>query len=597
MHPPSAPEPHSDASAGLPRPFEPAPAPTLSSALRCALCWRITASVFLLILMVASAILAAAARMPGLSLDASATGSARALLAGALVVVAVTAGTMAILHALLLEPFAKLNRSMRSAAIAPGHATAFSIRTGRTDEIGDMVDALNGMLQRVEDSVHAERQMAQERARWLSHHDPVSGLPNRSALLQRLASAGPRASTSLLLANIIELRTVNAVHGQQVGDRLIRAVGSRLAEAAGRDAFAAHLGGGRFAIACATGPDAAEAAALAERLASHASRAHPIVPGEIPARLNVGIARGFDGIASPEEMLDRAELALARAGAEEADYAFFAPGLAAEFRERQAMARDLDRAIRDPGDAFRLAFQPQFVVRGGQRELSGAEALARWRGPAGNEVLPSRFIPIAESTGLMPALGERTLAETCRQAAAWRTLGAPPLRLAVNLSARQFADASLVGGVERALLASGAPAGSLEIEITESVAMQDVAATVATLRSLRRLGVTLALDDFGTGYSSLGVLRQLEVDVIKIDRSFIDGIGRETSADTLCAAIVRMARALGKRVIAEGVETREQSAFLESQGCQEMQGFLLGRPLDAAEFAVHHFSNRALAPA
>ena len=597
MHPTRAPGPHSDALAEPARPFEPAPSPTLTSALRCVLCWRITAAVFLMVLLVACAILAATARMAGLSPDLSAAGTTHALLLGALVVVMVTAGTMAVLHALLLKPIVLLNRSMRNAAIAPGQATAFSIRTGRTDEIGDMVGALNAMLHRVEDSVHTERQLAQERARWVSRHDPVSGLPNRSALLHQLASGGPRTSTSLLLANIIELRTVNAALGQQSGDRLIRAVGARLAEAAGGEAFTAHLGGGRFAIACATGPDAAEAAALAEHLVSHASGAHPIAAGEVPARLNVGIARGFDGIAAPEEMLDRAELALARAGADEADYAFFAPGLAAEFRERQAMARDLDQAIRDPGSAFRLVYQPQFAVRDGQLALSGAEALARWLRPAGDEVPPSRFIPIAESTGPIAALGERTLAETCRQAAAWHALGVPPLRLAVNLSARQFADAGLVGSVERALQASGAPARALEIEITESVAMRDVEATVATLCGLRRLGVTLALDDFGTGYSSLGVLRQLEVDVIKIDRSFIDGIGREASADTLCAAIVRMARALGKRVIAEGVETREQSAFLESQGCHEMQGFLLGRPVDAAEFAAHHFSNRALAPA
>lgn len=586
---------YSEALAEPARPFEPAPTPTLSSALRCVLCWRITASVFLMVFLVAFAILAATAQMADPLLAFPTAGTAHALLLGAFVVVTVTAGTMAVLHALLLKPFVKLTRSMRSAAIAPWHATAFSIRTGRTDEIGDMVRALNAMLQRVEDSVHAERQLAEERAGWLSHHDPVSGLPNRSALLQRLASTGPRASTALLLANIVELRNVNAAHGQQAGDRLIREVGSQLAEAAGGDSFTAHLGGGRFAIACATGPDAAEAAALAERLVSHASRSHPRAAGEVQARLNVGIARGFDGITSPEEMLDRSELALARAGADEADYAFFAQGLAAEFRERQAMARDLDQAIRDPGDAFRLVFQPQFIVRDAQLELSGAEALSRWRRPTGDEVPPSRFIPIAESTGLMSALGERTLAEACKQAAAWRALGAPPLRLAVNLSARQFADAALVGCVERELLASGAPADSLEIEITESVAMQDVESTIATLRGLRQLGVTLALDDFGTGHSSLGVLRQLEVDVIKIDRSFVDGIGRDARADTLCAAIVQMARALGKRVIAEGVETREQLAFLQSQGCQEIQGYLLGRPVAPCEFAALHFPTRAFA--
>ena len=577
------------------RPFEPAPPPTLSSALRCSLCWRITASVFLMILLVVCVILASTTQSASLPLDLSPAETVRALLLVVLVVLVVTTGTMAILHALLLKPFMKLNRSMRSAAIAPAHATGFTIHSRRTDEVGDMVRALNEMLRRVEDSVHGERRLAEERARWTSHHDLLSGLPNRRALLQRLASAQPRAMTTLLLANIIELRNVNAAHGQQVGDELIRAVGSRLAEAAGGGEFTAHLGSGRYAIECTSGPDVGEAAAIAERLISRAGRTHLLGKEEINARLNVGIACGVDGIAAPEEMLDQAEMALARASADEADYAFFAPALAEQSRERQLLSRELDLAIRDPGDAFRLVFQPQFVVRAGKPELFGAEALARWRRRSGDEVPPSRFIPIAESTGLISALGERTLIEACRQAAVWRASRVDPFRVAVNLSARQFADPGLVGFIARALKESGVSADALELEITESVAMRDVDSTIATVRELRRLGVTLALDDFGTGYSSLAVLSRLDVDVIKIDRSFIEGVGRDSDADVICTAIIRLTTALGKRVIAEGVETREQLAFLESRGCSEVQGYLLGRPLAAPKFAANHLTNRTLA--
>jgi EAL domain-containing protein (putative c-di-GMP-specific phosphodiesterase class I) len=310
-------------------------------------------------------------------------------------------------------------------------------------------------------------------------------------------------------------------------------------------------------------------------------------------KLRIGIGQSADLAIDGRTLLNEAELALARtAEADGAKYLFFSADLAAQARGRQRLARDLERAI-DQGKLFAV-LQPKWALQAeGGVQLSGAEALVRWHDPERGLVRPDQFIPVAESTGLIDPILDFMLQSVCRTMREWSDRFGWSPGIAVNLTAHQFADAALRLRLERALEKAGVAAGLLEVEITESAAMRDVARSVATLQTLHDLGVRVSIDDFGTGYSSLSYLRRFAVDAIKIDKSFVDDIGSDRNADAICDAILRLGQSLGTKVIAEGVETEDQMAFLRQRRCDEVQGYLVGKPVPLDEFEKKYVIARA----
>jgi diguanylate cyclase (GGDEF)-like protein len=506
----------------------------------------------------------------------------------ALIVLFVTAGTMLVLHFTLLRPLMRLRDSMRSAAHAPERATDYAIASVRSDELGEMIATHNVMLSKVADSIRRDRENAEAREHYLTRNDPLTGMANRRAFLENLASrragdAEAQGGIKVCLVNLVQLRRVNAALGQQAGDRLLKEVGGRLLRCAGPGSFAAHLGAGRFAVARRTGDPRFDAAGLAERLIRDAAGQYGIGNDALSVELRVGITHApYGGGPSAEDLLNQAELALERTG-ESSPYAFYEEAMAQAAHDRQALARGLERALSRQDEIF-IVYQAKASLVEPVPALAGAEALVRWRHPERGLVGPNVFVPIAESTGLILPLGERVLRTACAQIRTWLDRRGRSPRVAVNLSAHQFKAAGLVDLIQRVLRESAVPAELLDLEITESAAMRDVEDAARIVQALRALGVRVSLDDFGTGHSSLNYLRRLAVDTIKIDKSFVDDIGRDPNADAICAAILGMAHALGRTVVAEGVETESQCDFLRKRGCGQIQGYLFARPLPADEF-------------
>ncbi len=519
----------------------------------------------------------------------------------AIIVLVVTAGTMLVLHAWVLRPLLRLHHSAMEAAADPDRAPEFAVPSRRRDEIGQLLRAYNGMLERVAESKRRDREIAEERARYLSHHDVLTGLPNRAALLEfldrRREPGNPGAGrVTLYLVNIVQFRLLNAGLGPRRGDELLRRFARRLQRAAEPGDFVAHLGADRFAVARAGESGGNAAAEFAERIVRETGDAYELEgSGRMSVSVRVGIAHGQGEGLDGEELLGQAELALGRARAEEgSEYQFFSPQLAEEARTRQSLIRDLERAL-EAGELFpvlqpRLSLEPD-----GATKLAGAEALLRWRHPVRGMVSPGEFIPLAEATGLIVPVGEFVLHAACRQIRAWLDRYGWSPSIAVNLSARQFTLPDLEQRLEFALGEHRVPVELLEVEVTETAAMRNVARSAETLAALRSLGVRVSIDDFGTGYSSLNYLRRFAVDAIKIDKSFVDDIGADRHAEAICEAILRLGQSLGTKVIAEGVENERQAAFLRRRNCDEAQGFLFGKPLPVEEFERVWIAARATA--
>ena len=520
----------------------------------------------------------------------------------ALIVLVVTAGTMVVLHRLVLRPVLRLRESSLAAGADPDAADSHVVAPGPRDEIGELIEAHNALLGRVAASKRRDRAVAEERARFLSHHEPLSGLPNRVALLEHLGQLRPvsgasPATVSLHLVKLLHFRVLNASFGAARCDELLRQFAARLKQASGPGDFVAHLGADRFAVVCATlGFTPEKAAEFAERILAAVSErydlgaAHPV-----SLAVRIGIASAAGDRPDGKTLVNEAELALERTRAEDAArYEFYSPAFGEEAKARQTLSRELERGIA-AGELFPV-LQPKIALMpGGGVRLSGAEVLVRWRHPSRGLVGPADFIPLAESTGLIVPLGERVLADACGLVRAWLDRHAWAPRLAVNLSARQFTLSDLDLRLERALAQARIAAEYLEVEVTESAAMKDVQRTAETLARLRALGVRVSIDDFGTGYSSLAYLKRFAPDTIKIDKSFVDDIGSDRNSEAICDAILRLGQALGCRVVAEGVETEAQVAFLRRRRCDEVQGYFFGKPVPAAEFEANWVAARAAA--
>jgi diguanylate cyclase (GGDEF)-like protein len=449
-----------------------------------------------------------------------------------------------------------------------------------TDRDLDFLSAVAHVLNGAMRSLEVERQIRHD-----ALHDALTGLANRTLLLERLTDAVRRADgegrrLALYFLDVDHLKVLNDSLGHHAGDELLRAIGPRLRSTLRPGDMIARFGGDEFAVLCDDIADEEQGLRVAERLVR--AFAHPFeVCGEPRfCSISVGVVISDpNGTRGAQELLSDADAALYRAKERgRGRHEMFDVGMRDRITTRLRIEDDLRRAL-DSGDQLWIAYQPFVHLPGGG--VAGVEALLRWTHPERGAIAPSEFIPIAEDSGLIVEIGEYVLRTACAQMAAW---GRGDLRLTVNVSARQMALSGMPGTVGAVLRETGLPAHRLGLEITEGLLLEETPATVETLQALRRLGVRLMLDDFGTGYSSLGYLRRYPLDVLKIDRTFVDDLGEDGRGDSaIVEAIVGMAKALGMRVIPEGVETAGQLARLTELGCDYAQGFHLSRPLAAAE--------------
>jgi len=435
-----------------------------------------------------------------------------------------------------------------------------------------------------------DRKRAEAQIAHMAHHDGLTDLPNRVAFSEAFGSVLREADQSdqsfaVLCLDLDRFKDVNDVYGHTAGDRLLCEVAQRFRVAA-QDAFLARFGGDEFTLVTACGPQPDVAMALAERLHEAIDSDIEIDGHRIRVGLSIGVAVYPDDGADETALLGNADAALYRAKAEGRGHTqFFEAAMDHHLRERRALQQDLQLALAH--GELTLHFQPQARIGG---QVVGMEALCRWHHPRRGMISPGVFIPLAEETGLIMAIGEWVMHEACREAASWPK----PLRLAVNLSPVQFRHSDIVGLVHEVLLATGLSPNRLELEITEGVLVEDFAGSVSILRRLKALGVRIAMDDFGTGYSSLSYLQAFPFDRIKIDRSFIKNADSNMQSAAIVRGVLALARGLGLPVLAEGVETEGQRSFLEREGCDEMQGYLIGRPLPVALYAP--IVGRAAAP-
>lgn len=417
----------------------------------------------------------------------------------------------------------------------------------------------------------------------LTYFDPLTGLPNRARFMHMLDGKMEqrRTSDSFLLVARIDInrfQDVNNVFGAAVGDTVLTLFGHRLEGACGRRGLVSRFAGDDFAIAVSSLASAEAAQALAGEISQAANLPIELDGESLSISAIMGAAIGPNDGDVAETLVSYAELALVRAREEGQLLGFYEEGMNEAFRERAYMEQELAVALRD-GEGLTLAYQP--IVQASDGALVGFEALARWTHPVMGTVSPAVFVPLAEACGLIGNLGSFVLRTACAQAARWRDDRAHPVVVAINVSARQMDDDSFVEEVATVLAQTGLPAHCLELEVTESVIMNDCEAVSGRLGRLRDLGVLVAVDDFGTGYSSLAVLRQLPVNKLKIDRCFVQDLNTSEEGDAIVAAILELAQSMNLTVTAEGVETPEQLAFLRERQCQTVQGYLISRPLAA----------------
>jgi diguanylate cyclase (GGDEF)-like protein len=432
--------------------------------------------------------------------------------------------------------------------------------------------------------VTAQREAAEALSQ-LALHDPLTGLPNRSLFMDRLGQALRRLDRchrvlAVLFVDLDRFKAINDRFGHAAGDETLVAVATRLREVLRPSDTVGRLGGDEFVVLCEDLEDDQAAVRVAERVLAALDRPMPCAGQEVTCSASIGIAVTRRADATPDALLRDADMAMYRAK-ETGRHRIEVFDNSARLRSqaRVQTAEELRAAV--DSEQLRVVYQP--IVHLGEATPAGVEALVRWQHPRRGLLAPAEFIEVAEDTGLVVPLGAWVLRRACRDLT--RILdqgrvgdGAPELVMSVNLSARQLSEPGLVGMVQSVLAECGLAPGRLCFEITESVLMDDVDLAIAVLSDLRALGVRLAIDDFGTGYSSLGYLRRFPVDIVKLDRAFVAGLGGDSAADAIAAAVINLGHALGLSVIAEGVETEDQLTVLRALRCDRAQGYLWSAP-------------------
>ncbi len=429
-----------------------------------------------------------------------------------------------------------------------------------------------------------ERKTVEEHIEYQAYHDALTGLPNRRLFRDRLTVALAHARRlkhplAVMFLDLDRFKVVNDTLGHSVGDEFLKAVATRLQAALREEDSVARMGGDEFTVLLADLKTSNDAAKIAQKVLETVAQPLAIEGTELFLTTSIGIALFPSDGDTAEALLANADHAMYRAkDAGRNSYQMFTPAMNSRALERLSLESDLRHAL--GRDELELYYQPQINIATGR--ITGVEALIRWNRPGFGVVGPLEFIPVAEETRLIVPIGEWVLNEACRQAKAWQQGDPSSFRMAINLSPRQFQHSDLPQLIAAALELTGLAPANLELEITESLAMQNTNRTIATLHRLREMGLQIAIDDFGTGHSSLNYLRSFPIDSVKIDQEFVQEIEASAADRAIVSAVIGMARGLRLRVTAEGVETERQLNFLREQGCEDVQGFLFGEPVPAS---------------
>jgi diguanylate cyclase (GGDEF)-like protein/PAS domain S-box-containing protein len=457
---------------------------------------------------------------------------------------------------------------------------------------GDAPASLEGIVLDITDRKRSEADIA-----FRAYHDLLTGLPNRALFLDRLSvqiqhAQRQESSLAVLFVDVDKMKDVNDTLGHHTGDKLLKMFGERLSSTLRGGDTVARVGGDEFLILISHIHGSRDAEAVVEKLRQRVAEVFLLDEDEMHVTMSVGGALfPTDGI-TPEDLIRNADGAMYRVKVAGGDGFELCPQIGRTGLGRHSLESEIRTGLER--DEFEAYYQPQVNIATGR--LSGAEALVRWNHPNRSVVEPAGFIGVAEQTGLIAQLGEVVLRKACLQAVAWRAAGLTLPRVSVNVSARQFHQRDFIGVIERILAETDCDPRSLELEITESVAMQKTDRSLRLLRRVREMGITIAIDDFGTGQSSLAYLKRFQIDAVKIDKTFVHDIDKHTNDAWIVTAVLLLAQQLGLRTVAEGVETEAQVTFLVQHGCEEIQGYLLSRPVPAATFEQRFLRERIVMP-
>ena len=492
-------------------------------------------------------------------------------------------------HWLLTKPLSRIIEHLTE--INPDRPSAHKIpqlKGHERNELGVWINTANQLLESIERNTHLRHEAENSLLR-MAQYDFLTGLPNRQQLQQQLdkilVDAGKlQRRVAVLCVGLDDFKGVNEQFSYQTGDQLLLALADRLRAHSGRLGALARLGGDQFALVQADIEQPYEAAELAQSILDDLEAAFALDHQEIRLRATIGITLFPEDGDSTEKLLQKAEQTMTLAKTRSRNrYQFYIASVDTEMRRRRELEKDLRDAL--AREQFYLVYQPQISYR--DHRVVGVEALIRWQHPEHGLVPPDLFIPLAEQNGTIIAIGEWVLDQACKQLRDWHDQGFPDLRMAVNLSTVQLHHAELPRVVNNLLQMYRLPPRSLELEVTETGLMEDISTAAQHLLSLRRSGALIAIDDFGTGYSSLSYLKSLPLDKIKIDKSFVQDLLDDDDDATIVRAIIQLGKSLGMQVIAEGVETAEQEAYIISEGCHEGQGYHYSKPLPARELSAY----------
>jgi diguanylate cyclase (GGDEF)-like protein len=418
-------------------------------------------------------------------------------------------------------------------------------------------------------------------------HDSLTGLPNRLLLKDRIDQAiatAPRheRQVAVLFLDLDGFKYINDSLGHPTGDKLLQSIAKRLVGCVRTSDTVSRQGGDEFVVLLTESRQWEDAVVVAERILKAVAQSHPIDNHDLHVTTSIGVSVYPDDGEDAETLIRNADIAMYQAKEKGRNsYQFFKPAMNVRAVERQSIESSLRSAVKN--GEFVLRYQPKVDLRTGL--ITGAEALIRWNHPLRGELAPGMFVSIAEDSGLIRQIGRWVLREACEQARAWLDEGLPPISIAVNVSAVELSDETYVQRLYATLSETGMDPSNLELELTESVLMRHAHSAAIILQALRKTGIQVALDDFGTGYSSLSYLRDFPIDSLKIDRSFVDEVTSVVEDTSIVKAVISMARNLGLRVVAEGVENMDQLEFLRAQACDETQGYFFSRPVDPDAFA------------
>jgi len=466
----------------------------------------------------------------------------------------------------------------------PGEYKLPMLKGHEKNELGLWVETANSLLTSIERNMQL-RHAAENSLQRMTQYDFLTGLPNRLQLQQQLGHILSEAErlqrrVAVLCLGLDDFKGINEQYSYQSGDKLLVAMADRLRNQSGRTSALARLGGDQFVLVLSGFEEPYAVAELAQKVLDDLEQPFNLDQQRIRLRATIGITLYPEDGDSTEKLLQKAEQTMTLAKTRSRNrYQFYVASIDSEMRERRELQKDLGEAVQR--GEFHLVYQPQIDYR--LKRITGVEALLRWSHPSGKFIGPDTFIPLAEQSGSIITIGEWVLDQACRQLREWHQLGFSDLRMAVNLSAVQLHHAELPAIISGLLDRYGLPAQSLELEVTETGLIEDIAAATRNLHSLRRSGALIALDDFGTGYSSLSYLKNLPLDKIKIDKSFVRDMGVDEGDASIVRAIIQLGKSLDMLVIAEGVETAEQERYLIDEGCNEGQGYHYSKPLPAAE--------------